>query len=176
MALTFLRAGAIIIDLYRYLLWREWDPDGRRVLFIMLNPSTADGMMDDPTIRRCIGFAQALGFGSLSVTNLFGYRSTSPQALLSVADPIGTENDAHIVQASAQSATIIAAWGCHGRYLDRDRVVAELLNAQGYTLFCFGHNQDGSPKHPLYVRKDTQLQPFIETSLLQEGSKAESFS
>lgn len=176
MALTFLRAGAIIHDPYRYLLWREWNPNGRRVLFIMLNPSIADGTVDDPTLRRCIGFAQIMGFGSLAVTNLFGYRSTSPQALLTVADPVGTENDTHIVQASAQSATIIAAWGSHGRHLDRDRVVAELLNAQGYTLFCLGHNQNGSPKHPLYVRKDTQLQPFIGTSLLQERSKAESFS
>jgi hypothetical protein len=153
------RAGATIVDHYRYRLWREWNLDGPRVTFIMLNPSVADHQVDDPTLRRCIGFAQWWSFGSLEVVNLFAYRSSSPQALRTVADPIGPENDRYLLQAAAQSNCIVAAWGCHGRYLKRDDTVIKLLAA--YSLSCLDLNRDGSPKHPLYIKKGIVLRRFL---------------
>lgn len=153
--------GAIIKGEYRYLLWRIWDDAAPQVVFTMCNPSTADEAIDDPTIRRCIGFARHWGFGSLSVVNLFAYRSSSPQDLLKVADPIGPENTKYLLQAVAQAACCVVAWGSVGRYLGRDRAVVSLLSDGGYHLDCLGRNQDGSPKHPLYIRKGTERQCFL---------------
>ncbi len=163
MTLTLFRAGAIITGQYRYLLWRTWNPDAAQVAFVMCNPSTADGSSDDPTIRRCMDFAQSWGFGSLAVGNLFAYRSPSPRDLLTVADPVGPDNDAHLVQIARQSACLIAAWGCAGRYRERDRAVMEKLSAHSPRMVCLGRNADGSPKHPLYIRKGTERQCFLSS-------------
>lgn len=160
MRVMLLQSGAVIGGTYRYLLWRTWNLDAPQVTFIMCNPSTADGLVDDPTIRRCISFAQDWAFGSLSVVNLFAYRSPSPHDLLTAADPIGPLNDAYLVEAAAQSACLIAAWGCHGCYRERDREVMGLLSPYADRLFCLGTNQDGTPKHPLYIRKGTERQCF----------------
>ena len=97
---------------YRYRLWREWGASPRRVTFIMLNPSTADERVLDPTIRRCIGFAKAWGFDGVDVVNLFAWRSTDPAALARVADPIGPDNDETIAASLRQSALAVAACGC----------------------------------------------------------------
>jgi len=153
-------SGAVIKGQYRYHLWRQWDAQRPRVTFVLLNPSTADASHNDPTIRRCIDFAREWGFGCLSVVNLYAWRSPSPQNLTRVADPVGPENDAYLSAAAAQSACLIAAWGRFGRYSERDREVMELLIAYASRLFCLSLNQDGSPKHPLYIKKGTQRQCF----------------
>jgi hypothetical protein len=160
MPLMLMQKGAVICGEYRYHLWREWNPDGPRVTFIMLNPSTADSTTEDPTLRRCISFAQSWGFGTLSVVNVFAYRSSSPRDLLTVADPVGPENDAYLANAAARSTCLIAAWGSHGRKLGRERAVMEILNAYTPRLFCLGCNVDGTPRHPLYIRKGTERQCY----------------
>ena len=103
---------------YRYSLWREWCADSPPIAFIMLNPSTADDQKDDPTIRRCIGFAHAWGFGALEVVNLFAYRATDSRKLLGVDDPVGSENDNYIVQAVELCPFVVVAWGTKGVLLD----------------------------------------------------------
>lgn len=122
----------------------------------MLNPSTADATTDDPTIRRCIGFAKAWGCGSLSVVNLFAYRATSPKELKLVPDPIGLFNYHFVQQASQQAAITVAAWGIHGGQLHQGQTVLSMLkNPQ-----CLGLTSAGHPKHPLYVLQDTPLTSY----------------
>lgn len=102
---------------YRYSLRRRWDAAGARVAFVLLNPSTADGRRDDPTIRRCIGFAREWGFGGLEVVNLFACRSTHPGGLRSAQDPVGPENDRFLAAAWDRADRVIVAWGNHGALL-----------------------------------------------------------
>jgi hypothetical protein len=142
-------SGASFAGPYRYLLWRRWT-DASSVLFVMLNPSTADARRDDPTIRRCIGFARAWGFGGVEVVNLFAWRATDPRELRRAADPIGPDNDRAIAKAAARNHAIIAAWGVHGALLERDRQVAVLL--AGARVHCLARTGNGAPRHPLYVR------------------------
>ncbi len=123
---------------------------------IGLNPSTADAVANDPTIRRCIGFARDNGFGSLIVTNLFAYRATAPKDLFQAKDPIGPDND-HWLSTSAQHADqVLFAWGNHGKDGDRDHEVLALIS-EGY---CLGLTKLGAPRHPLYVRKEQAFIPF----------------
>lgn len=138
---------------YRYRLSRVWALDGRAVVFVMLNASTADATRDDPTIRRCIGLARAWGYGRLEVVNLFAYRSPSPDALLAVDDPVGPDNDDYLRQAAADAALVVAAWGNVGALRGRDRAVLEMLARR--PLHCLGVTLRGQPRHPLYVRGDT---------------------
>jgi hypothetical protein len=143
-------AGAAFDGPYRYLLWRRW-ADAASLLFVMLNPSTADAERDDPTIRRCIGFARAWGFGAVEVVNLFAWRATYPRELRRARDPIGPDNDRVILEAAARNQAIIAAWGNHGAFGERDRQVAALLAPFGAR--CLGaRTSGGAPRHPLYVR------------------------
>lgn len=143
---------------YRYTLWRSWRKRGKCIAFIMLNPSTADATKDDPTIRRCITFAQAWGYVSVEVVNLFAYRTTTPQHLKTIADPIGTDNDAYILQASQRSHRLVYAWGNWGSLLGRDRQVQTLL--QGLEIGCLGINRNGQPRHPLYLPRTTRIISF----------------
>lgn len=154
-----MKRTAIISDcgLYRYSLTREWDPELGRVLFVMLNPSTADARSDDPTIWRCIAFAMSWGFGSLEVVNLFAYRATCPHALVEVADPIGPENDRHIGEAVDRANLVIAAWGCRGGLYRRDAAVRPYMAAAK----CLGVTKAGHPRHPLYVKGNTRPMEFI---------------
>ena len=136
---------------HRYALWRVWDERLPPAVFVMLNPSTADGANSDPTVERCQRRSVALGFGALRVVNLFALRSTDPGALYECDDPVGPENDVAIADAVLGAGIVICAWGTHGALNGRgDAVRAQLLN-HGVQAACLGINGDGSPKHPLYV-------------------------
>ena len=139
---------------YRYRLWRTWDVAAPRVLFVLLNPSTADEQVNDPTIRRCIGFARRWGFGGVEIVNIFAYRSTDPAALRAIADPIGPRNDYHIKAARRRASRCIAAWGNHGSYLDRSAHVLRALHRLG-DVDCLCQTKAGQPRHPLYVSGGT---------------------
>lgn len=136
---------------YRYRLTRKWLMGEGMVLFVMLNPSTADAEADDPTIRRCIGFAQRWGFQGLAVGNLFAWRATDPKDLRTVHDPVGIENDYHLTEMSMAAEATIAAWGVYGSYRGRDREVLPFL----CDVEHLGLTKQGRPRHPLYLRADT---------------------
>src|SRR3989304_2617282 len=144
--------------LYRYALWRTWDEGDGHAMFIGLNPSTADETVDDPTIRRCIGFARSMGYGGIYMLNLCAYRSTDPRALERVDDPIGPENLQFIEKYAKAAGRVIAAWGNHG--WSRGWETMRLLCSLGVDVWCLGQTKRGHPKHPLYLRADTQLQPL----------------
>ena len=156
-----LEYGAIfdMIGKYRYTLWREWSTYHPRIVFVLLNPSTADQERNDPTIRRCIGFARAWKFGSVEVVNLFAYRATDARELLKIDDPVGDENDLFLIHAVERCSTVVVGWGSRGTLLGRDRRVLSLL-VDKKDVFCLGITKDGQPRHPLYVKGDTVLVPF----------------
>jgi hypothetical protein len=135
---------------YRYSLWRTWAKDSH-VLFVALNPSTADEKEDDPTIRRCIGFAKAWGFGGIYMLNLFAYRTTDPANLALVHDPIGPKNDEFLQMYLDPKGLNVACWGNGGKLMDRARAVVDLLGKEN--LSCLGITASGEPKHPLYLKK-----------------------
>jgi hypothetical protein len=141
---------------YRYGLWREWDGDGKCCVFIGFNPSTADENEDDPTIRRCIQFAKDWGYGRLVMLNLFAYRSTDPNALSRVDNPIGDENDQMLLSVCSNADIVVAAWGNHGALKARDKEVLKLLDGQT-ELQCFKITNKGQPIHPLYQAKIAKL-------------------
>jgi hypothetical protein len=136
---------------YRYELTRVWDAGAPRVVFVMLNPSTATEIQNDPTVERCERRARALGFGGFRVVNIFAYRATDPKRMRAQADPVGPANDAAIVAAAGWGDRIICAWGNHGAHLGRGRVVEGLLRSQGKPLFHLSLTRAGVPKHPLYI-------------------------
>lgn len=142
---------------YRYYLsrWPLKGSSSRRLNVIGLNPSTADTTRNDPTIRRCIGFAETWGFGKLSMTNLFGFRATDPRQLkFAGVDAIGPENDKILIQTAEDSDMVLAAWS--GFAPNRAVVVRRMLEAAGIELYCLGTTKAGQPRHPLYQRADTQ--------------------
>jgi hypothetical protein len=141
---------------YRYSLERVWEPKQPSVLIIGLNPSAADAERDDPTLKRCIGFAKYWGYGGLVIGNLFAYRATDPRVLKQVADPIGLENDSWLARLREGTDRAVAAWGNHGSLYNRAQSVAGRLGR----LYCLGCTTSGAPKHPLYVRATTQLVPW----------------
>lgn len=141
---------------YRYTLWRVWEPDNPRVaLFLMLNPSKADEVTNDPTVARCIRFAKRWGYGRLTVCNLFAYRATHPVEMKAADDPVGPENDSAILSAASRADTIVAAWGVHGVHLSRGRAAVRLLRAYRTKLHILGLTKAGHPRHPLYLRSST---------------------
>ena len=145
---------------YRYLLTRTWDRDGARALFVMLNPSTATEVQNDPTVERCERRARTLGFGAFRVTNIFAYRATDPKDMRAQTDPVGPWNDAAIREsvdwAAGPGAKIVCAWGNHGAHLGRGAAVETLLRETGRELFHLGLSKSGAPKHPLYIGYDRQ--------------------
>lgn len=151
---------------YRYLLTRVWDDTGRRALFVMLNPSTATEIQNDPTVERCERRARALGFGAFRVTNIFAWRDTDPKLMRAAEDPIGPENDAALVSSATDwirpGDQIICAWGAHGDHLDRGNTVKTLLRNTGKPLFTLGLTKSGHPKHPLYIGYDQQPSVWID--------------
>ncbi len=158
-------SGATISEcgLYRYHLWRVWSDAKPILCVVMLNPSTADAAEDDPTIRRCIGFAKRDGYGGLSVRNLFAFRATDPKEMMRVADPVGPENAKHLLSVRHVSmlTRLVAAWGIipggkRGRSLAQNSVNIVRMNDP----YCLGVNADGSPKHPLYLAANTSIVPW----------------
>jgi hypothetical protein len=125
-------------------------------MFIGLNPSTADGTRDDPTVKRMVSFAQRWGYGKLFLGNLFAFRSTDPAQLRSQADPVGPDNDLYLVLMSAHSDLVIAAWGAHGALHNRGDAVRKLI----LPLFHLGLTNNNQPKHPLYLPKTTPFQKW----------------
>lgn len=140
---------------YRYRLWRFWDKRKGLVLFIGLNPSTADENVDDPTIRRCIGFAMDWGYGGLLFGNIFAYRNTYPEQLKTCdVDPVGVENDEELYAMNSEAKITILAWGNGGLYKGRGNIVSYEMFPNAYSL---GYTKQGQPKHPLYLPKDALL-------------------
>lgn len=149
---------------YRYTLGRRWAPGGRRVCFCLLNPSTADARVLDPTLTRCLKFAQRWGFCAMSVVNVFALRSTDPAGLYKTDDPVGPRNDQTIKRAVSQADRVVVGWGNHGDLLDRAAAVRALLDGRCEPE-CFGVTKGGHPKHPLYLRSDAPLMRFpVETA------------
>lgn len=144
---------------YRYQLWRRWG-SAKTCAFIGLNPSTADELIDDPTIRRCINYAKGWGYGSLCMLNLFAFRATDPRDMKAEPEPIGPANDSHIAQVAASAGIVIAAWGTHGQHLERSQAVLRLLAENNIPLHCLKLTQDGHPNHPLYLGADLTPIPF----------------
>jgi hypothetical protein len=132
---------------YRYALCRTWDEKGLRVLFIGLNPSTADETTDDPTVTRCMRFAKDWGFGGLNVGNLFAFRVPEPAAMKKAADPVGPENDLWLRAMARRAALIVACWGNDGRFLSRAATVRAWLPP----LHGLDNNESGEPSHVLYL-------------------------
>jgi hypothetical protein len=148
---------------YRYSLTRIWDDSKPRVLFIMLNPSTADAERDDPTIRRCIGFAKDWGYGGLYVVNLFALRATNPKELLTAPFVVGVENEKWIRRMSSLAHLVVCAWG-------NSSIVSKLQKRLDHTwkplswinkpLHYLELSNDGTPKHPLYLPKHLTPTPY----------------
>lgn len=153
-------SGAVISGEYRYSLWRVWDTALPRAVFIMLNPSTANHIDADATLRRCIGFVRSWSsYGSIEVVNLFALRSAYPEKLSQVVDPIGPENDRYIQQAIERAGIIICAWGACTYIQGRDKEVFQLL--ENKEAYCLGTTKKGMPRHPLYLDATTPLERYI---------------
>lgn len=179
---------------YRYRLWREWrgthDPNNWRWLrdakggiakdgnnldlgepkacvFVMLNPSTADGSTDDPTIRRCVGFAKRWNFERLEVVNLFAFRATDPQTVLRMShgpksdDPVGVENSEHFERVMPRAGVVVCAWGNHGRHLDQDETALGWMLGYRAPIVALKISKDGNPCHPLYLPSNSARLPFM---------------
>ncbi len=161
-----MKRSAVISDCgkFRYILTRVWTEGLPLLIFVMLNPSTADGMIDDPTIRRCIGFARLLGYGGIMIGNLSAYRATNPEDLAAAGFPVGPENDATLIAVGSHAAVtgvpIICAWGANFRKWGRVAEVSTLLRRTGATLMALKFTADGVPRHPLYLSYDCKLQEY----------------
>jgi hypothetical protein len=145
---------------YRYLLSRElhnlYSAAGP-ALFIMLNPSTADAELDDPTIRRCRSFAKSWDCSWIVVVNLYALRATNPTDLWMHADPIGPDNDMYLASMIREHETMVCAWGANARP-ERIATVSKMFGKRNRPM-CLGIIKNGAPRHPLYVRGD---QPLID--------------
>lgn len=148
------RKGAVFdVDReYRYGLWRTWDVDKPVVVWVMLNPSTADEEELDPTLRRCRDYSKRWGYGKMWIGNLFAVRSPDPSILKEHDEPVGPENDDLLNRMAEHADLIMVAWGAHGNYQDRDQEVLDLLGEHDRP-HCLGWTQDGLPVHPLYQPK-----------------------
>ncbi|WP_338593230.1 DUF1643 domain-containing protein [Shewanella khirikhana] len=151
---------------YRYALTRVWEAEKPYVTFIGLNPSTADASLDDPTIRRCIGFAERWGYGGLVMVNLFAYRATVPSVMMAATDPVGVNNDEWLKSFANNAGVVVAAWGNHGAFMQRSTKVCELLPNLHYLKL----NGSGEPAHPLYLKSTLVPKPWV-TGLVGEGCR-----
>jgi hypothetical protein len=150
---------------FRYRLTRDipqvpiFGNSGRPLTFCMLNPSTADSEVDDPTIRRCRGFAKREGANQLIVVNVYALRSTDPQKLFLVPDPVGPDNFDHVHRAAVEAGRVVVAWGVNARSEDVENTMFE-LSKSGAKILCLGTTKAGHPRHPLYVKGDQPLIPW----------------
>lgn len=159
---------------YRYTLWREWDVDSltgcaddlsnghKFVQFIGLNPSTADETKDDPTLRKCVGFAKRWGFGALCMTNLFAFRATDPREMKRFIHPYGPDNNEHLARVAKHAGMVVAAWGTNGDHNERDMEVIDMMRDLGVQLHCLRMTASGYPEHPLYVPYTVTPVPLLE--------------
>ncbi|RKG62909.1 DUF1643 domain-containing protein [Corallococcus sp. CA054B] len=164
MTSRYLDAGAELsaCGLYRYRLWRRWSAqDDRRVLFVMLNPSVADGQQDDPTLRRCVGFAQAWGYGALTLCNLFAFRATDPADLMRAKDAVGPLNDEALDAAAREASLVVGAWGAHRLVSQRAPAVLALLRRY-HPVHALALTGAGEPRHPLYLTGHLRPQLYRE--------------
>lgn len=159
---------------YRYILSRQWTQNHEpSLIFIMLNPSTADANEDDPTIRRCMAFAKREGFGGIQVFNLFGFRATDPKSLPAegAVGPMNGHYHGWAFQwALHAGAKIVAAWGAHP-HPEKNEAIQSIVNLAkdfGVSLYCLGTTQAGQPRHPLYIKGDQPLVPFSALSAGRE--------
>ena len=136
---------------YRYILSRVWNPNKKLIMFLMLNPSTADEMKNDPTVERCERRAKAMGYGGIVVCNIFAYRATSPKDMKAQDDPVGVENDQSILSSLREVDKVVCAWGGHGSHMKRADKVKELLKESGAEVLYLRMTQSGNPSHPLYI-------------------------
>jgi hypothetical protein len=141
---------------------REVRVEPRRIMWIGLNPSTADERQLDPTLRRIRGFSEDWGYDTFVMTNAFAFRATLPGDMRSAPDPVGPDNDAELLRAAGDCGRIVACWGVHGEHLGRGAQVTALLRARGFgrKLVCLGRTGAGHPKHPLYLRATTVPERF----------------
>ncbi len=150
--------------LYRYILWRTWNPNLPRTGFLLLNPSTATEHVLDPTLTRCQNFAKKWGAGGMVVANIFALRSTNPAALKQIADPIGPDNDAAIAAVLTTCNKIVAGWGNHGSIMARHEQITKLICKlpahRQSDVVCFAITKSGAPKHPLYIAANTAVMPY----------------
>lgn len=154
----YLETGAVFSTdrQYRYLLSRVWDYNNNGMVnFLCLNPSTATHLQNDPTIRRCIGYAKEWGYSGLYITNIFAYRATLPKDMRAQKDPVGIYNDSWLLYAHNRSEKTIAAWGTHGEFMCRAEHVKNLIRP----LHCLKITKEGFPSHPLYLKAD--LKPTL---------------
>lgn len=168
------RKGAALSECGRYRWWlsRIWDDTRPSLVWILLNPSTADTARDDPTIRKCMGFAQRWGHGGIVVVNLFCWRLTDSKELLRV-DPalvVGELADQNILWSAtatlAGNRRVIAGWGTLGGHLGRDQHVLALLRANGIAVECLGITQGGFPRHPLYTSYGVQPKLYLKPGVV----------
>ncbi|MFK7776747.1 MAG: DUF1643 domain-containing protein [Gimesia sp.] len=146
---------------YRYILTRNFETSNSGVCnFIMLNPSTADAMKNDPTVARCCKYAQKWGYGALIVTNIFAFRATDPKVMKSKSDPVGELNMQYIYKAASESDFIVCAWGTHGSYENQGSEVVTMLEEMQDIMHCLEITKHGHPKHPLYCRGDLKPIPY----------------
>jgi hypothetical protein len=146
--------------LYRYEL-RRWWAEGKPLLWVMLNPSTADEVQDDPTVNRCVRFSQRWGYPGLVVCNIFALRATDPKRLRDVDDPVGPRNDETIMRCVHETAAVVCAWGVHGGLRGRgDSVLALIRSAESRLPMCLGTTKEDHPKHPLYLPNSSVLRPY----------------
>lgn len=145
---------------YRYTLWRWWDPEKEYLMVIGLNPSTADATNDDPTIRRCVRFAKDWNFGGLCMTNLFALRATNPKVMLKHSEPIGVDNNGWLQYIGRSAGMILAAWGSHGDYLSRNKIIRKMMYDLDLRLYCLGITKSRAPRHPLYIKANTKPEIF----------------
>lgn len=145
---------------YRYILTRVWDENGPRLTYVMLNPSTATEVQNDPTIERCERRARALGYGGIKITNIFAWRDTDPKNLKKAKHPVGPENDALVAEAAGWADLTLCGWGAHGDHLGRGAEIAAVLRATGQPLATLGTSKAGHPRHPLYISYQTQPTPW----------------
>lgn len=149
---------------FRYHLFRTWDDTKPPMVFVMLNPSTADGSVDDRTVRRCMRFAKDGGYGGIEVVNCYAYRATDPRTLKAKGWPVGPDNDAVLMacfeRASRAGSPVVCAWGVDAGRTRRASEVLKLMREAFAKSYCLGKTADGYPRHPLYLRADCALVPF----------------
>lgn len=177
MKITYTAAGADISGTYRFSLWREWAGGAGTCCFVMLNPSTADGTLDDPTVRRCVRYARDWGYSRLEVRNLYPLRATDPAELLSHPDPRGgLPGGVHLLKA-LWADLVVCGWGAfafpdrlYAQHACLVREFAGFAAREGVSLKCLGLTKDGHPKHPLYLKADARPLDFPLTPAFAEAS------